>query len=91
MAEVTTGKKANSFIARFRGHEVIDGASNPDLAVTVGNIGYMGTGLATMVILKKTALKKTKFGQFSIFKGIKKTVAQVKKDAAFDAESAFNA
>lgn len=64
-------KKANTFVSRFRGHEIVDGVSQADLGVTVGNIVYGAAGFGLGAILKRTAFKNTKLGKFSILKSFK--------------------
>lgn len=77
MAQTTTTqeteapKAMNPFVARFRGHEIIDGSNQADLAVTVANIVYGLVGFGGARILKSTALKNTKLGKFSLIDKIK--------------------
>lgn len=65
-------KKPNAFLSRFRGHEVVDGISKPDLAVSAANVVYGGIGFGIMQLIKKVIAKDTKFGKFSIIKSLSK-------------------
>lgn len=59
------------FLARFRGHKVAAGVSEPNLGVTVANGTCAGVGYGILRIIKKGPAKGTKFGKFSLIEKIK--------------------
>lgn len=62
---------ASEFIARFRGHKVAGGVSEPNLGVTVANATCAGVGYGVMRVIKNGPAKNTKFGKFSLIDKIK--------------------
>lgn len=70
MADSVTTKQCDGFgpefVARFRGHKVAGGVSEPNLGVSASNFICGTTGYFMMRFIKRVLCKGTKFADFSV-------------------------